>query len=85
MPGYRKGSLRLPDGDRIPYLTLEDGPVSVIYIPGAGDDLSTVTDAALRLAFYFRKRLGSYRMLLLSRRRPIPWGFTIEQHADDCL
>ena len=85
MPGYRKGCLRLPDGDRIPYLTLGDGPVSVIYIPGAGDGLSTITDAALRLAFYFRKRLSSYRMLLLSRRQPIPRSFTIEQHADDCL
>ena len=85
MPGYRKGSLRLPDGDRIPYLTLGDGPVPVIYIPGAGDGLSTVADAALRLAFYFRKRLSSYRMLLLSHRQAILRGFTIEQHADDCL
>ena len=57
----------------------------VIYIPGAGDGLSTVADAALRLAFYFRKRLSSYRMLLLSLRQAILRGFTIEKHADDCL
>lgn len=85
MPGYGKGSLGLPDGDRIPYLTLGDGPVPLLFVPGAGDGLATVADAALRLAFYFRKRLGSYRMLLLSRRQPIPPGFTAEQHADDCL
>ena len=66
VPGYRKGSLTLYDGDRISYLTLGDGPVTVIYIPGAGVGLTTVTDAALRLAFYLRKRLKSYRMLLLS-------------------
>ena len=57
----------------------------LLFVPGAGDGLATVADAALRLAFYFRKRLGSYRMLLLSRRQPIPPGFTAEQHADDCL
>ena len=85
VPGYRKGSLRLSDGDRIPYLILGDGPVPVIFIPGAGDGLRTVTDAVLRLAFYFRKRLSNYRMLLLSRRQPIPRDFTVEQHADDCL
>jgi hypothetical protein len=33
--------------------------VTVIYIPGASVGLTTVTDAALRLAFYFRKRLSS--------------------------
>ncbi len=85
MPGYRKGSLTLPSGDRIPYLTLGEGPVPVIYIPGAGGGLTTVSDAALQLAFYFRKRLRSYRMLLLSRRQPIPRGFTVEQYANDCL
>ena len=57
----------------------------VIYTPGAGDGLTTVSDAVLRLAFYFRKRLRSYRMLLLSRRQPIPRGFTVEQYANDCL
>ena len=83
--GYRKGSLGLPDGTRIPYLTLDDSSMLVIYVPGAGDGLTTVTDAALRLAFYFRKRLSSYRMLLLTRRQPNTQGFTVGQHAHDCL
>jgi hypothetical protein len=71
VPGYCKGSLTLPDGDHIPYLALGDGPLPVIYIPGADDILTTVIDAALWLAFYFRKHLSSYRMLLI-RRQPIP-------------
>ena len=43
VPGHRKGSLTLPDGDHIPYLALGDGPLPVIYIPGAGDSLTTVS------------------------------------------
>lgn len=83
LPHYEKGSLTTPEGDRIPYLTLGDGPVPVVLIPGAGDGLATVSDVALRLAYFYRKRTRRCRMLLVSRRQPIPHGFTLEQHADD--
>jgi pimeloyl-ACP methyl ester carboxylesterase len=83
LPRYEKGLLTTPDGDRVPYLTLGDGPVPVVLIPGAGDGLATASDAALRLAYFYRKRAHRYRMLLVSRRQPIPQGFTVEQHAGD--
>ncbi len=70
-------------GDRIPYVALGDGPAPVVLIPGAGDGLATMSDAARRVAFFYRRRASRYRMLLLTRRQPIPRGFTAEQHADD--
>jgi 3-oxoadipate enol-lactonase len=84
LPRYEKGSLTTPDGDRIPYLKIGDGPVPVVLIPGAGDGLATVSDAALRLAYFYRKRAHRYRMLLVSRRQPIPQDFTVEQNTRDC-
>lgn len=74
-----------PDGDRISYVALGDGPVPVVLIPGAGDGLATVSDAARRVVFFYRKRAPRYRMLLLSRRQPVPRGFAVDRHADDCL
>ena len=62
---------------------LGDGPVPIVLIPGAGDGLATMRDAARRVAFFYRKRVSRYRMLLLSRRQPIPRSFTVERHADD--
>ena len=83
LPRYEKGSLVAPGGERIPYLTLGGGPVPIVLVPGAGDGLATVGGAARRIAFFYRKHVPRYRMLLLSRRQPIPRGFTIERHADD--
>jgi pimeloyl-ACP methyl ester carboxylesterase len=83
LPRYEKGSLIAPGGDRISYLMLGDGPVPLVLIPGGGDGLATVSDAARRIAFFYRKRASRYRMLLLSRRQPIPSGFTVERHAGD--
>ncbi len=83
LPHYEKGSLITPDGDRISYVALGDGPIPIVLIPGAGDGLATMEDAARRVAFFYRERAPRYRMLLLSRRQPIPHGFTIEQHAED--
>ncbi|HZC84314.1 MAG TPA: alpha/beta hydrolase [Rubrobacter sp.] len=83
LPRYEKGSLIAPGGDRISYLMLGDGPIPLVLIPGGGDGVATVSDAARRIAFFYRKRASRYRMLLLSRRQPIPSGFTVERHADD--
>lgn len=85
LPHYEKGSLITSGGDRISYVTLGDGPIPIVLIPGAGDGLTTVGDTARRAVFFYRKRAPHYRMLLLSRRQPTPHGFTVEQHADDYL
>ncbi len=83
MPRYRKGFVATPDGSRVPYVTIGDGPIARVVIPGAGDGLSLVTDAAANLAFHFRKAARRYRILVLSRRDPIPPGHSLEAHADD--
>lgn len=85
LPRYSKGALATPDGAQIPYVTLGDGPSPIVFIPGAGDGFSAVNQAALRLAWFYRRRARRYRMLLLSRRQPIPPGFGVEEHADDYL
>jgi 3-oxoadipate enol-lactonase len=61
------------------------GPVPVVYLPGAADGLRTATDVAQTLAWFFRERLSKQRLLILSRRQPIPAGFSIAQHAADVI
>ena len=85
IPKYKRGMLTLPDGAKLPYMMLGDGQIPIVLIPGAGDGTRTVYDAALNLAFYFRKRQHRYRMLLLSRRQPIPADYGVEQHAGDMI
>ena len=85
LPGRTAGYLPLPDGAQLPYLALGDGPTAIAVIPGAGDGLTTVVDGALRLAWYYRRRAHRYRVLVLSRRQPIPPHFRQDQHAGDLL
>jgi pimeloyl-ACP methyl ester carboxylesterase len=85
LPAYRAGALVTPDGARIPYVMLGDGPTALTIIPGAGDGLRTVTEAAAQLAWYFRRRARHYRVLILSRRQPIPVGYRAEAFADDSI
>lgn len=42
-------------------------------------------DAAWRLAWFFRRRARTQHVLVLSRRQPIPIGYTVEQHAEDYM
>jgi pimeloyl-ACP methyl ester carboxylesterase len=66
-------------------MTLGTGEIPVAVIPGAGDSLTTLDQVAGRLAFYFRKRRQRYRMLILSRRQPVPALFGLHRHAEDML
>jgi pimeloyl-ACP methyl ester carboxylesterase len=67
------------------YLLLGTGPIPLVLIPGAGDGQKTADEARAQLRWYFARRSRQYRILYLSRRQPIPDGFTVEQHADDYL
>jgi pimeloyl-ACP methyl ester carboxylesterase len=80
-----RGLLQLPDGAHLPYLILGRGEIPIVTIPGAGDGLSTVYDGAIQLRLFYTARARRYRMLVLSRRQPIPAGFSVEQHAADML
>jgi len=83
LPAYQKGFIALADGARIPYVSTGDGEIPVVLVPGAGDGFRTVADAAFALAWLYRARARRYRVLFLSRREPLPPGFTMTQHAAD--
>jgi len=85
LPSYHKGALPTPDGALMPYVIVGDGPVPVVVIPSGGDGLTVVSDAALRLAWFFRKRARDYRVLILGRRQPIPLDHGVERHAEDMI
>lgn len=84
-PRYSKGWLYTPDGAFIPHVTIGSGPAPVVVLPGAGDGVMTATDAALGLAWFYRRRAREHRLLVLSRRQPIPPGYSAEQHAEDMI
>ncbi|MBA2443118.1 MAG: alpha/beta fold hydrolase [Rubrobacter sp.] len=83
LPGYERGKLELDGGGAMPYVEFGSGGVELVFIPGAGDGLATAYDRARNLSWFYRKRALDFRMLVLSRREPIPEGYTVEQHAED--
>ncbi len=85
LPSYTTGRMRTADGAELPYLELGTSGPRVVVIPGAGDGLTCVDEGARQLAWYFRRRARRQRLLLLSRRQPVPHGFTVEQHAEDFI
>lgn len=85
LPEYESDQLTTPDGASLPFLKVGRGPVPIVLIPGAGDGLRTVADAWLQLTWFYRWRADTYRMLLLSRRQPIPPDYGLERHAEDMI
>jgi hypothetical protein len=37
LPKYQKGKLTIPSGAKMPYVSLGEGPIPFVVIPGAGD------------------------------------------------
>lgn len=85
LPEFQTGQLSEPDGAVKPYVTIGTGPLPMVVVPGAADGLVTCVDVALYLAWFYRHRAQTCRLLILSRREPIPERFGIEQHADDMI
>jgi hypothetical protein len=85
LPEYEKGRLTTPDGASLPFLKIGRGLSPIVLIPGAGDGLQTVADAWLNLVWFYRGRTDEYRMLLLSRRQPIPPDYGVKRHAEDMI
>ncbi len=85
VPAYRRGSLTAPGGAQIQFVQIGQGPIPVLVIPGAGDGLTMAADGAGRLAWFYRRRASTHRVLVVSRRQPIPADRTAEQLAADYL
>lgn len=85
MTQTRAGSLQTPDGAHISYLTLGAGPRRLVYLPGAGDGLATAAQAARRINHWLKWRGDFFEVLYLSRRDPLPQGFTLEDQAQDVI
>lgn len=85
LPPFQTGFLPAPDGAAKPYVTIGDGPAPVIVLPGAAEGLRTCVEVALYLAWFYRERAKDCRILILSRRQPLPEGFGIERTADDVI
>jgi pimeloyl-ACP methyl ester carboxylesterase len=85
LPDFQTGFLTEPDGAARPYVTIGSGPLPMVVIPGAADGLRTCVEVALYLAWFYRERARSCRLLILSRRDPIPEGFGVERHAQDMI
>ncbi len=78
-----KGIVKLPDGGGIPYVKIGAGSRRVVVLPGAGDGLTTVVQGAGRLDWFYARRKRDFSLLVLSRRDPIPEGWSMAQHAVD--
>lgn len=85
LPEFQTGYLAEPDGARKPYLIMGAGDAAMVVVPGAADGLLTCVDVAVYLAWFYRQRAKSCRLLILSRRDPIPGGFGVRGHAEDMI
>jgi len=85
LPEFHTGSIAESDGGVKPYVIIEGGPTPMVVVPGAADGLRTCVDVAVYLAWFYRERVENCRLLILSRREPIPTAFGMEKHADDMI
>jgi len=85
LPPFQTGRLSEPDGSVRPYVAIGGGPTPMVVIPGAADGLRTCVDVALYLAWFYRRRAEHCRILIMSRRQPLPEGFGVARHAEDMI
>ncbi len=85
LPEFHRGYLSDPDGAARPYVTIGAGQASMVVVPGAADGLLNCADVAVYLAWFYRHRAQKCRLLVLSRREPIPDRFGIQRHAEDMI
>jgi pimeloyl-ACP methyl ester carboxylesterase len=84
-PPFETGELPTADGAEKPFVKIGGGPRAMVVVPGAADGLRTCVDVAVYLAWFYRERAKEFRLLVLSRREPIPRDFGVERHAEDMI
>jgi len=85
LPEFHRGAVQESDGAIKPYVTVGDGPMPMVIVPGAVDGFRTAVDMAIYIAWFYRRRCRDFRLLVLSRREPIPPGYRIDEHARDMI
>jgi len=85
LPTFESGYCEAEDDAQKPYVKIGSGPVAMLVVPGAADGLRTCAEVALYLAWFYRERAQRCRILILSRRQPLPAGFGVGGHAEDMI
>jgi pimeloyl-ACP methyl ester carboxylesterase len=86
LPKFRAELVELQAGVAQPYVLVEgSGKTPMVVLPGAADGLRTCVDIAVYLAWFYRERVKDCRILILSRRDPLPPAFSMQAHAADML
>jgi pimeloyl-ACP methyl ester carboxylesterase len=85
LPAFRANCIQIAHGAVQPYVSISDGATPIVVVPGAADGLRTCTDIAVYLAWFYRERVKDCRLLVLSRREPLPSQFGVELQAQDMI
>lgn len=70
-------------GAKIPCAVFGKGKRNLIILPGLGDGLTTVKGKALPMALMYREFMKDFTVYMMSRREPLPEGFSTKDMAAD--
>ena len=70
-------------GAKIPCAVFGKGKKNLIILPGLGDGLTTVKGKALPMALMYREFMKDFTIFMMSRREPLPEGFSTKDMAAD--
>ena len=70
-------------GAKIPCAVFGKGRKNLIMLPGLGDGLTTVKGKALPMALMYREFMKDFTVYMMSRREPLPEGFSTKDMAAD--
>jgi pimeloyl-ACP methyl ester carboxylesterase len=80
------GQRRTLDGRAtLHYALWGDGELPLVYLPGGGDGLHRPGHSTAPIAWWLRRKSSEFRILYISRRDPIPRGFSLDALADDVI
>lgn len=87
MPKYDSCKLKMPDNAIIEYVDIKGPGTTIILIPGAGDGINTVGKFPYpyTLARMFKNYAKKHRLIIMSRREPVPKDYSVRDFAKDYL
>ena len=71
------------EGAKVPCAVFGKGEKCVIILPGVGDGLTTVEGKAAFLALPYKEAAKKYKIIMMSRRIPLPEKFSTKDMARD--